>query len=119
MRKANGDDFISFTLLYYIVSHISLLIEAGYEPDIIYTSRLKRAIRSVWTIVQELDSVYLPIFKSWRLNERMYGDVTGLSKKETAKKLGSDVVQAWYVAFSKFCILTRISLSIKYFLEKK
>jgi len=72
-----------------------LLIEAGYEPDIIYTSRLKRAIRSVWTIVQELDSVYLPIFKSWRLNERMYGDVTGLSKKETAKKLGSDVVQAW------------------------
>mmetsp|Transcript_19656 Transcript_19656/g.27272 ORF Transcript_19656/g.27272 Transcript_19656/m.27272 type:complete len:772 (-) Transcript_19656:106-2421(-) len=72
-----------------------LLIEAGYEPDIIYTSRLKRAIRSVYTIVQELDSVYLPIFKSWRLNERMYGDVTGLSKKETAKRLGSNVVQAW------------------------
>jgi len=72
-----------------------LLLEGGYEPDIIYTSRLKRAIHSVWVIMREINSVYLPVFKSWRLNERHYGKVTGLCKKETAAKLGSNLVQAW------------------------
>jgi 2,3-bisphosphoglycerate-dependent phosphoglycerate mutase len=72
-----------------------LLLAQGYSPDVVYTSRLKRAVRSAWTVLAEMDSQYLPVYKSWRLNERSYGALTGLSKKETAKQLGADVVQAW------------------------
>lgn len=72
-----------------------LLLASGYEPDVIYTSRLKRAIKSTWIIVQELSSPFLPVFKSWRLNERHYGSLQGLSKKETARKLGKELVQTW------------------------
>lgn len=72
-----------------------LLLEQGFEPDVVYTSRLKRAIHSAWVILMEIDAIYLPVFKSWRLNERHYGSLTGLSKQETAKKLGVEVVQAW------------------------
>lgn len=50
-----------------------LLLEGGYEIDAIFTSRLQRAIRSVWIILQEMNLQYMPVFKSWRLNERMYG----------------------------------------------
>ena len=72
-----------------------LLLEGGWEIDVVFTSRLKRAIRSTWIILQELGEVYLPVFKSWRLNERMYGALTGFSKTETAAKLGSELVQEW------------------------
>lgn len=72
-----------------------LLLEGGYEIDVVFTSRLKRAIRSAWMILQEMNSVYLPVFKSWRLNERNYGALTGLSKVETAEKLGHQLVQEW------------------------
>eukprot|EP00978_Attheya_sp_CCMP212_P007475 scaffold17324_cov53-Attheya_sp.AAC.3 len=72
-----------------------LLLEAGRQPDIIYTSRLKRAINSAWIIAQEINGCYLPVFKSWRLNERHYGSLTGLCKKQIAKELGQDIVQAW------------------------
>eukprot|EP00557_Chaetoceros_sp_GSL56_P007505 CAMPEP_0176496534 /NCGR_PEP_ID=MMETSP0200_2-20121128/11244_1 /TAXON_ID=947934 /ORGANISM="Chaetoceros sp., Strain GSL56" /LENGTH=724 /DNA_ID=CAMNT_0017894491 /DNA_START=1078 /DNA_END=3252 /DNA_ORIENTATION=- len=72
-----------------------LLLESGYEPDVIYTSRLKRAIKSAWVIMQEINAPFLPIYKSWRLNERHYGALQGLCKKETAKTFGADVVQAW------------------------
>ncbi|KAL7570646.1 hypothetical protein ACA910_014920 [Epithemia clementina (nom. ined.)] len=72
-----------------------LLLEGGYDIDVVFTSRLQRAIRSVWIILQELNQVYLPVFKSWRLNERMYGALTGLSKINTAEQLGHDMVQKW------------------------
>ena len=72
-----------------------LLLAGGYEIDVVFTSRLKRAIRSVWIILQEMNQVYLPVFKSWRLNERHYGALTGLSKTETAEKLGHELVQEW------------------------
>jgi 2,3-bisphosphoglycerate-dependent phosphoglycerate mutase len=75
-----------------------LLLEGGYEIDIVFTSRLKRAIKSVWILLQEMNQSYLPVYKSWRLNERMYGALTGLSKKETAEKLGPELVQSWYVS---------------------
>lgn len=54
-----------------------LLMEGGYEIDVVFTSRLKRAIRSVWILLQEINETYLPVFKSWRMNERMYGALTG------------------------------------------
>lgn len=72
-----------------------LLLEGGYEIDVVFTSRLKRAIRSAWVILKEMNQVYLPVFKSFRLNERMYGDLTGFSKTETAQQLGADQVQEW------------------------
>ena len=78
--------------------HITLLLSEGYEPDIIYTSRLKRAVKSTWTILNALSAPYLPVYKSWRLNERNYGALTGLKKMDAAKELGMDVVQAWYVS---------------------
>ena len=72
-----------------------LLLEGGYQIDIVFTSRLKRAIKSVWILLQEMNGVFIPVFKSWRLNERMYGALTGLSKKETADLLGQELVQSW------------------------
>ncbi|KAL3775441.1 hypothetical protein ACHAWO_000671 [Cyclotella atomus] len=72
-----------------------LLLSEGYEPDIIYTSRLKRAVKSTWSILNTLNAPYLPVYKSWRLNERNYGALTGLKKIDAAKELGMEVVQAW------------------------
>ena len=81
---------------YREVEHAArLLVEGGYNVDIVFTSRLKRAIRSSWILLRELNEVYLPVFKSWRLNERMYGALTGLSKTETAVRLGAELVQEW------------------------
>lgn len=81
---------------YREVEHAArLLVEGGYNVDIVFTSRLKRAIRSSWILLRELNEVYLPVFKSWRLNERMYGALTGLSKTETAELLGAELVQEW------------------------
>lgn len=74
-----------------------LLLEGGYELDVIFTSRLKRAIKSVWILLQEMNQSFLPVYKSWRLNERMYGALTGFSKRETADLLGQELVQSWYV----------------------
>ena len=75
-----------------------LLLAQGYSPDVVYTSRLKRAVRSAWSVLAEMNRQYLPVYKSWRLNERSYGALTGLSKKKAAEELGADVVQAWYVS---------------------
>lgn len=72
-----------------------LLLERGYKVDVVYTSRLKRAIRSVWIILKELNKVHLPVFKSWRLNERMYGALEGLSKPQLALELGEQRVIEW------------------------
>jgi 2,3-bisphosphoglycerate-dependent phosphoglycerate mutase len=72
-----------------------LLLEGGYEIDLVFSSRLKRAILSTWIILQEMNQVYKPVFKSWRLNERMYGALTGLCKLSTASKLGTELVQEW------------------------
>ena len=72
-----------------------LLLSEGYEADIIYTSRLKRAVKSTWIVLNGLGAVYLPVYKSWRLNERHYGTLTGLKKMDAARELGSEVVQAW------------------------
>jgi 2,3-bisphosphoglycerate-dependent phosphoglycerate mutase len=81
---------------YREVEHAArLLLEGGYKVDVVFTSRLKRAIRSSWILLRELNEVYLPVFKSWRLNERMYGALTGLSKTETAERLGPKLVQEW------------------------
>lgn len=76
-----------------------LMVAGGYTVDVVFTSRLKRAIRSGWILMREINQVYRPVFKSWRLNERMYGALEGLSKPLMAKELGEDVVQKWRRSF--------------------
>ena len=71
------------------------LKEAGFEFDLTYTSYLKRAIRTLWLVMEELDQMYLPIDTDWRLNERHYGKLQGLNKKETVEKHGADQVHLW------------------------
>jgi 2,3-bisphosphoglycerate-dependent phosphoglycerate mutase len=73
----------------------SLLLERGYSVDVVYTSRLKRAIRSSWILLIKLNQLYKPVYKSWRLNERMYGDLEGKSKQHIAVELGEEIVQAF------------------------
>jgi 2,3-bisphosphoglycerate-dependent phosphoglycerate mutase len=63
--------------------------------DIVYTSWLSRAIETAWAVVDELDQLWLPLIKSWRLNERMYGQLTGMSKKGIAETYGDDQLKAW------------------------
>ncbi|HET7671113.1 MAG TPA: 2,3-diphosphoglycerate-dependent phosphoglycerate mutase [Burkholderiales bacterium] len=72
-----------------------LLKSGGYEFDIAFTSVLKRAIRTLWLSLEELDRMWLPVEKSWRLNERHYGDLQGLNKAEMAAKFGEEQVLVW------------------------
>ena len=72
-----------------------LLKAAGYEFDVAYTSVLKRATRTLWHCLDEMDRTWLPVVHSWRLNERHYGALQGLNKSETAKQYGEDQVMVW------------------------
>ncbi|MGV8803545.1 MAG: 2,3-diphosphoglycerate-dependent phosphoglycerate mutase [Polaromonas sp.] len=72
-----------------------LLKKEGYDFDVAYTSVLKRATRTLWHVLDEMDQTWLPVVHSWRLNERHYGDLQGLNKAETAKKYGDEQVLAW------------------------
>jgi 2,3-bisphosphoglycerate-dependent phosphoglycerate mutase len=72
-----------------------LLHESGYTFDIAYTSVLKRAIRTLWIVQDELDLMWIPVIREWRLNERHYGALQGLNKAETAEKYGEDQVLQW------------------------
>src|SRR5947199_10254704 len=72
-----------------------LLRQGGYDFDVAYTSVLKRAIRTLWTVLDELDSMWIPVHNSWRLNERHYGALQGLNKSETAARFGDEQVLLW------------------------
>ena len=72
-----------------------LLKEGGYTFDIAFTSVLKRAIRTLWIVMDDMDLMWIPVIRSWRLNERMYGDLQGLNKAQTAEKFGEAQVLAW------------------------
>lgn len=67
----------------------------GYQFDVAYTSVLKRAIRTLWIVLDELDQMWIPVERSWRLNERHYGALQGLNKAETSKRFGEDPVFLW------------------------
>ncbi|MEM4987745.1 2,3-diphosphoglycerate-dependent phosphoglycerate mutase [Collimonas sp. H4R21] len=72
-----------------------LLREAGFTFDLAYTSVLKRAIRTLWGTLDEMDLMWLPVRHHWRLNERHYGALQGLNKAETAAKYGDEQVMVW------------------------
>ena len=72
-----------------------ILKAEGYDFDIAYTSVLKRALRTLWLCLDEMDRLWIPVEKNWRLNERHYGALQGLNKAETAEKHGEDQVLVW------------------------
>jgi len=72
-----------------------ILKEQGYTFDVAFTSVLKRAIRTLWIVLDVMDLMWIPVFRSWRLNERFYGALQGLNKSETAAKFGEEQVLIW------------------------
>ena len=72
-----------------------LMAEQKFEFDVAYTSVLKRALRTLWMALDEMDMLWIPVHRRWRLNERHYGALQGLNKAETAAKYGEDQVLAW------------------------
>jgi 2,3-bisphosphoglycerate-dependent phosphoglycerate mutase len=73
----------------------SLLLQGGYSFDVAFTSVLKRAIRTLWIVMDGMDLMWVPVQRCWRLNERHYGALQGLNKSETAAKFGEEQVHIW------------------------
>jgi 2,3-bisphosphoglycerate-dependent phosphoglycerate mutase len=72
-----------------------LLRDGGYTFDVAYTSVLKRAIRTLWIVLDEMDLMWVPVIRHWRLNEKHYGVLQGLNKAETAERHGDEQVHIW------------------------
>jgi 2,3-bisphosphoglycerate-dependent phosphoglycerate mutase len=72
-----------------------LLEDGGYQFDVAYTSVLKRAIKTLWIVLEETDQMWIPVHRTWRLNERMYGALQGLDKAETTARHGEAQVKIW------------------------
>ncbi|MDH3571623.1 MAG: 2,3-diphosphoglycerate-dependent phosphoglycerate mutase [Gemmatimonadota bacterium] len=71
------------------------LLDKGFTFDVAYTSVLKRAIKTLWIALEEMDLMWIPVHRSWRLNERHYGALQGLNKAETAERHGEEQVKLW------------------------
>ncbi|MBI1902140.1 MAG: 2,3-diphosphoglycerate-dependent phosphoglycerate mutase [Planctomycetia bacterium] len=76
------------------------LRQEGFKFDVAFTSVLKRAIRTLWIVLDDMDLMWLPVIRDWRLNERHYGALQGLNKAETAEKYGEKQVKIWRRSFS-------------------
>ncbi len=76
-----------------------LLKENGFDFRVAYTSYLRRAIKTLWVILEEMDLMWIPEYKTWRLNEKHYGNLQGLNKAETAAKYGEEQVKIWRRSF--------------------
>ncbi len=72
-----------------------VLREEDYTFDVAFTSVLKRAVRTLWIVLEEMDLMWIPVHRSWRLNERHYGALQGLNKAEMAKRFGDEQVHVW------------------------
>jgi len=76
------------------------LLQQGYSFDVAYTSVLKRAIKTLWIVQEEMDLMWIPVHRSWRLNERHYGALQGLNKAEVASEFGMEQTKLWRRSFS-------------------
>jgi 2,3-bisphosphoglycerate-dependent phosphoglycerate mutase len=72
-----------------------VLTDKGYTCEVAYTSLLKRAIKTLWIVLEEMNLMWIPVHHSWRLNERHYGALQGLNKAETAERFGREEVMRW------------------------
>jgi 2,3-bisphosphoglycerate-dependent phosphoglycerate mutase len=79
---------------------VAMLREQGFAFDIAYTSVLRRAIRTLWIVLDGLDRMWIPVVHTWRLNERHYGALQGLNKEETAQRFGEEQVRLWRRSYS-------------------
>jgi 2,3-bisphosphoglycerate-dependent phosphoglycerate mutase len=77
-----------------------ILKEKGFHFGVAHVSFLKRAIKTLWLVLEEMDQMYIPVQSTWRLNEKHYGALQGLNKSETAEKYGEDQVKLWRRGFS-------------------
>src|SRR5215475_5445523 len=77
-----------------------LLKQHGYDFDLAFTSVLKRAIKTLWIVQEEMDRMWIPVRGSWRLNERHYGALQGLNKAETAARFGDEQIKIWRRSYS-------------------
>lgn len=78
----------------------ALILSSGtFSFYVVYTSYLKRAIKTAWIVMEEMDRMWVPVIRSWRLNERHYGALQGLNKAETAEKYGKEQVHIWRRSF--------------------
>ena len=77
-----------------------LLREAGFAFDAAFASYLRRAIRTLWIVLDELDLMWVPSRASWRLNERHYGDLQGMGKDEAARRYGAERISRWKSSYS-------------------
>lgn len=78
-----------------------LLKDGGFTFDVAFTSLLKRAIRTLWIVIDDMDLMWIPVHRSWRLNERHYGDLQGLNKAETAARFGEAQVKIWRRSYAE------------------
>ncbi len=78
-----------------------LLREAGLKPDIAYTTYLRRAIRTLWLALESMDRMWLPVYRTWLLNERHYGALQGETKTDVSGRVGADQVHRWRRGFSE------------------
>lgn len=74
-----------------------MLLSQGFRFDIVYTSMLKRAIKTAWVVLDELTQQYVPVSPNWHLNERCYGALTGMEKKECVRSFGAKQVSQFHV----------------------
>lgn len=77
-----------------------VLARDGYTFDVAYTSVLKRAVKTLWVVLEEMDLMWIPVHRTWRLNERHYGALQGLNKAETAAKYGEAQTKLWRRSYS-------------------
>ena len=116
LKKANKQaKYVFFIYLQHTVERsvlIQWLKERGCTFDVAYTSVLKRAIKTLYLIQEELDLHWTPVYRHWRLNERVYGDLQGKNKAQTVAKYGEDQVKVRFVAFHA------ISLNIERYFEQ-
>ena len=80
-----------------------LFLKEGFTFDLAYTSVLKRAIRTLWIVLDKMDLMWVPVIRTWQLNERHYGALQGLDKAETAEKHSAEQVKIWRRSYA--CLL--------------
>lgn len=102
---------------HFLCSIFQMLKEKGYQFDIAYTSLLKRAVKTLYMVQEELDLHWIPVVRHWRLNERHYGALQGLNKSETAAKYGEAQVKVWFIWLCSHFLEALFMIMHRYYLD--